>query len=74
MPLKAPPDDSAAVHIRGIPRETFFASKWQPLQRRRLSETCYSKLIEDKIQELEKKGLLPKGEVKRAGNYREVSV
>ena len=61
MPPKAPPDDSAAVHIRGIPRETFFRLKMAAAAEKKTVRDLLLKLIEDKIQELEKKGLLPKG-------------
>jgi hypothetical protein len=61
MPPKSPPDDSAAVHIRGIPRETFFRLKMAAAAEKKTVRAMLLKLIEDKIQELEKKGLLPKG-------------
>ena len=61
MVSKAPPDDSAAVHIRGIPRDTFFRLKMAAAAEKKTVRELLLKLIEDKIQELEKKGLLPKG-------------
>ena len=61
MASKAPPDDLAAVHIRGIPRETFFRLKMAAAAERKTVRAMLLKLIEDKIQEMEKKGLLPKG-------------
>ena len=60
MPPKSPPDDSAAVHIRGIPRETFFRLKMAAAAEKKTVRDLLLGLIEDKIQELEKKGLLPK--------------
>jgi hypothetical protein len=56
-----PPDDSAAVHIRGIPRDTCFRLKMAAAAEKKTVRELLLKLIEDKIQELEKKGLLPKG-------------
>ena len=61
MASKTPPDNSAAVHIRGIPRETFFRLKMAAAAEQKTVRELLLKLIEDKIQELEKKGLLPKG-------------
>lgn len=61
MAPKAHLDDSAAVHIRGIPRETFFRLKMAAAAEKKTVRALLLKLIEDKIQELEKKGLLPKG-------------
>jgi hypothetical protein len=61
MAPKALPDDSAAVHIRGIPRETFFRLKMAAASEKKTVRALLLKLIEDKIQDLERKGLLPKG-------------
>ena len=61
MASKDKPDDSAAVHIRGIPRDTFFRLKMAAAAEKKTVRDLLLKLIEDKIQELEKKGLLPKG-------------
>jgi hypothetical protein len=61
MPAKAPPNDTAAVHIRGIPRETFFRLKMAAAAEKKTVRELLLELIEDKIQELEKKGLLPRG-------------
>ena len=61
MAPKTPPDDTAAVHIRGIRRDTFFRLKMAAAAEKQTVRDLLLKLIEDKIQELEKKGLLPKG-------------
>ena len=61
MPPKALPDDSAAIHIRGVPRETFFRLKMAAAAEKKTVRDLLLKLIEDKIQDLEKEGLLPKG-------------
>ena len=61
MAPKSSPDDSAAIHIRGIPRETFFRLKMAAAAEKKTVRDLLLKLIEEKIQELEKKGLLPKG-------------
>ena len=61
MPPKAPSVDSAAIHIRGVPRETFFRLKMAAAAEKKTVRDLLLKLIEDKIQDLEKKGLLPKG-------------
>ena len=61
MRSKAPHDDTAAIHIRGIPRDTFFRLKMAAATEQKTVRELLLKLIEDKIRELEKKGLLPKG-------------
>jgi hypothetical protein len=60
MASNSPPDDSAAIHIRGIPRETFFRLKMAAAAEKKTVRAMLLKMIEEKIQELEKKGLLPK--------------
>lgn len=60
MASKTPPDDTAAVHIRGISRDTFFRLKMAAAAEKKTVRDLLLKMIDDKIQELEKKGLLPK--------------
>jgi hypothetical protein len=59
--LQNAPDDTAAVHIRGISRDTFSRLKMAAAAEKKTVRDLLLKMIDDKIQELEKKGLLPKG-------------
>lgn len=59
--LRLHPGDVATVHIRGIPRATLFRLKMAAAAEMKTVRDLLLTLIEDKIQELEKKGLLPKG-------------
>jgi hypothetical protein len=59
MPSK--PSKDAAIHIRAIPRETFFRLKMAAAAEQKTVRDLLLELIEIKLQELEKKGLLPKG-------------
>ena len=61
MPSKMPQEDPAAIHIRGIPRHTFFRLKMAAAAERKTVRELVLELIEGRIQELEKRGLLPKG-------------
>jgi hypothetical protein len=61
MAHKTPQEEPAAIHIRGIPRETFFRLKMAAAAEHKTVREFLLELIEGKIQELEKKGLLPKG-------------
>ncbi|MEO8048668.1 MAG: hypothetical protein ABI684_15390 [Nitrospirota bacterium] len=61
MLSKTPQDDTTAIHIRGIPRDTFFRLKMAAATEQTTVRELLLKLIEDKIRDLEKKGLLPKG-------------
>ena len=60
MPPKDTANNSAALNIRNIPRSLFYRLKMAAaVEEQSVSELVRS-LIEGKIQELEKKGLLPK--------------
>ena len=61
MPSKSPKDEQAALNIRGIPREVFFRLKMAAAAEHKTVRELLLELIEGKIQELERKGLLPKG-------------
>jgi len=58
---KAHPDKSAHLNIRDIPRETLFRLKMAAAAEHRTVKDLVLELVNGKIQELEKKGLLPKG-------------
>jgi len=61
MPPKQQPEDLAALNIRGIPKETFFRLKMAAAAERKSVRELVLDLIEGKIQDLERKGILPKG-------------
>jgi len=49
MASKTPPDDTAAVHIRGIPRDTFFRLKMAAAAEKQTVRDLLLTLIGDKI-------------------------
>ena len=51
------------LNIRDIPEEIFYRMKMVAAVERKSVRTLVLELIERRIQELEKKGLLPKGRV-----------
>ena len=61
MAPKASPDKPAHLNIRDIPRETLFRLKMAAAAEQRTVKDLVLELVEAKIQELERKGLLPKG-------------
>ncbi len=61
MPKKATEDKSSNLNLRGIPRNTLFRLKMAAAAEQRTVKDLVLELIDGKIQELEKKGLLPKG-------------
>lgn len=61
MSPKEKPKDTAALNIRNIPRATFYRLKMAAAVEQQSVTELVLALIEGKIQELEKKGLLPKG-------------
>ena len=54
-------DDSAAIHIRAVPRQTFYRLKMAAAAEQTTVRELLIRMIEEKLQDLEKKGLLPKG-------------
>jgi hypothetical protein len=54
-------DHQGTLNIRGIPKETVFRLKMAAAAEHRTVKGFILALIEERIQELEKKGLLPKG-------------
>jgi len=61
MAPKGQSDKPAHLNIRDIPRETLYRLKMAAAAEHRTVKDLVLELIEGKIQELEKKGLLPKG-------------
>lgn len=62
MPRKpAKQNDSAAIHLRGIPREIFYRLKMAAAAEQKTVRELLLGLIRGKIQDLERKGTLPKG-------------
>ncbi len=61
MPRKSPADHKGTLNIRGIPKETIYRLKMAAAAEHRTVKGFLLALIEERIQELEKKGLLPKG-------------
>ena len=60
MPPKKPQEKPAALNIRDIPRDTFYRLKMAAAAEHKSVRGLLLELIEGKIQELEKKGILPK--------------
>jgi len=65
MPLKhippPPPPEIGALNLRDIPKDLLYKLKMAAAAERRTVKGFILNLIETRIQELEKKGLLPKG-------------
>ncbi len=61
MPRKSTNRQPAALNIRGISRETFYRLKMAAAAEHKTVRELLLELIEGKIQELERKGMLPKG-------------
>ena len=61
MPPKGSRDRLAALNIRNIPRDTFYRLKMAAAAQHKTVRKLLMELIEGKIQELERKGILPKG-------------
>jgi hypothetical protein len=61
MTPKSDSEKPAHLNIREIPRETLFRLKMAAAAEQRTVKDLVLDLIEKKLQELEKKGLLPKG-------------
>tara|TARA_B100001971_G_C17760539_1_gene319957 strand:- start:34 stop:222 length:189 start_codon:yes stop_codon:yes gene_type:complete len=61
--MKAKPHDEvpANLNLRGIPRDLLYRLKMAAAAEHRTVKDLLLDLIEGKIQELEKKGILPKG-------------
>jgi hypothetical protein len=53
-------DHQGTLNIRGIPKETVFRLKMAAAAEHRTVKGFILSLIEERIQDLEKKGLLPK--------------
>ena len=61
MPKKTPVEIPANLNLRNIPRSTLFRLKMAAAAEQRTVKDLVLELIEGKIQDLEKKGILPKG-------------
>ena len=61
MAFKQPSAELSQLNIRGIPRSTLFRLKMAAAAEEKTVKDLVLELVETKIQELEKKGLLPKG-------------
>ena len=61
MPSTKTRQPNPALNIRNIPRSTFFRLKMAAAVEEKSVTALVLELIEDKIRELEGKGLLPKG-------------
>jgi len=61
MAKRTPGDHQGTLNIRGIPKETIFRLKMAAAAEHRNVKGFILALIEERIQELEKRGLLPKG-------------
>jgi len=61
MAKRNPEDHQGTLNIRKIPKDTIFRLKMAAAAEHRTVKGFILALIEERIQELEKKGLLPKG-------------
>ncbi|UVT18996.1 MAG: hypothetical protein H8K03_14420 [Nitrospira sp.] len=61
MLKKEPASHQGTINIRGVPKDFVFRLKQAALAERRTVKAFLLSLAEERIQELEKKGLLPKG-------------
>jgi hypothetical protein len=61
MAKKDKADHQGTINIRGVPKELVYRMKQAALAERRTVKGFLLALAEERIQELEKKGLLPKG-------------
>jgi len=61
MPAKYHPEKPGNLNLRGIPRDTLYRLKMAAAAEHRTVKDLLFELIEGKIQELERKGILPKG-------------
>lgn len=58
---KEKPEETTALNLRGIPVNTYYRLKMAAAAEHKSVKDLLMELIEEKIQELEKKGVLPKG-------------
>ena len=61
MPRKASTKDVGAINIRDVPKDLLYRVKLAAAIERRSVKGFLLALAEERIQDLEKKGLLPKG-------------
>jgi hypothetical protein len=61
MAPKTNPDKPAHLNVRDIPRSTLYRLKMAAAAEEKTIKDLVLELIDQKIQDLEKKGLLPKG-------------
>ena len=61
MPAKSSHEKPAHLNIRDIPRDTLYRLKMAAAAERKTVKDLVLELIDEKIQELERKGILPKG-------------
>ena len=54
-------EETTALNLRGVPVETYYRLKMAAAAEHKTVKDLLLEMIEGKIQELEKKGLLPKG-------------
>jgi plasmid stability protein len=61
MARRDPKDHQGTLNIRGIPKDLVFKLKMAAAAEHRSVKGFLLALVEERIQELERKGLLPKG-------------
>jgi hypothetical protein len=61
MPRKSLPKDVGTLNIRDVPKDLLYRVKLAAAVERRTVKGFLLALAEERIQDLEKKGLLPKG-------------
>jgi hypothetical protein len=61
MARRDPKEHQGTLNIRGVPKDIIFKMKMIAAVERRSVKGFILALVEERIQELERKGLLPKG-------------
>jgi hypothetical protein len=61
MTIKQPSANPAHLNIRDIPRDTLFRLKMAAAAEHKTVKELVLELVDSKIQDMEKKGVLPKG-------------
>lgn len=61
MPGKSQTSEKGALNLRDVPKDLLFRLKMAAAADRRTVKGFILTLIEERIQEMEKRGLLPKG-------------
>ena len=69
MAKRTPTEHQGTLNVRGIPKETIFRLKMAAAAEHRSVKGFLLAMIEERIQELERRGLLPKGRTARTSPH-----